>query len=540
LQMIEIASVTPDTTGEEVAPVRVDSEALVNSRFASYLSDESGLGPGRAEIAFFPSCEKQVVDFLKEMNARRMPVTLSGGRTGIVGGAVPTGGALMALDKMNRILGIRWNEESKEWHVTAQPGITLKEFQDRIARKDLTSKSADLPRFLHDPHRYFYAPDPTEQSASLGGTVATDASGARTYLFGRTRKHVRALRVVLATGDVLEIHRGQHRLESDGTFRVRSLDGSLTTVPVPSYESPQTKSAAGYYVEKNMDLIDLFIGSEGTLGVITEITVVLTIAPDHIAMFLAFFPSEDDAVRFVLQIRSLKSQNPPLAVHSLEYFDSNSLALLRRMMGKGSLGAGVRLPDEGSAVGILCEFSYIDLTKVIGFLQQPIHDSHSTLESAITATNERSMALLKDLRHAVPEAINKIVAQRRKGIEGMHKIGTDTSVPDEKLKPMVKFYSQILRTSNVEYYLFGHIAENHLHVNILPNTQEELTQAERLVEELAREAVRLGGTVTAEHGIGKMKKSLLSVMFNQTAIDEMVATRRALDPNAILSPGNIF
>jgi D-lactate dehydrogenase (cytochrome) len=545
--LIEITAVPPLSGVEDDGPVRVDSEALVESRFASYLADESGLGPGRAETIFFPTFEKQVADFLREMNQRKMAVTLSGGRTGIVGGAVPHGGALLSLDGMNRIVGIRWDERSNEWRVTVQPGIRLKDFQDRISKKDLVSWDVssdpgwkDLPRFLTDPHRYFYPPDPTEDSASLGGTVATDASGARTYLFGRTRNHVRALRGVLATGDVLEIRRGENWLDSSRTVRIKSLDGSVKTIPIPSYESPHAKSTAGYLCMEKMDLIDLFIGSEGTLGVITLIEVALTVAPAHIAMFLAFFPSEDDAVGFVIRVRSLKDPNASLRVHSLEYLDHNSLDLLRKMRQDGGPGAGIKLPDEKTVGAILCEFSYQDLAEAVGFLQKPLEDFHSSLDNAVTGMDERTIELLKQLRHAIPESINKIVAQRKKQVQGMHKIGTDTSVPDEKLELMVKSYSQILKASNLEYYVFGHVAENHLHVNVLPRNQEELTQAERLAEELAREAVAFGGTVSAEHGIGKMKKHLLRLMFSESALNEMIATKRALDPNMILSPGNVF
>lgn len=546
--MIEITAVSPLSGIDEEDPVRVDTESLVESRFGSYLSDESGLGPGRAEIVFFPRSEKEIADFLREMNARKMPVTLSGGRTGIVGGAVPRGGALMSLDRMSRIVGVRWDERSHEWRVTVQPGIRLKDFQERIAKKDLGSEAdvlsdpnlKDMPRFLSDPHQYFYPPDPTEDSASLGGTVATDASGARTYLFGRTRNHVRSLRIVLVTGDVLEIRRGENFLDPSRTFRIVCLDRSVRGIPVPSYESPHAKSAAGYSSADKMDLIDLFIGSEGTLGVITLIEVALTVAPDHTAMFLAFFLSEDQAVKFVLRVRSLKTPNAPLKVHSLEYLDSNSLDLLRRTRQESGLRVGVKLPEDRSATGILCEFSYKDLTEAIGFLQQPLEESGSSLESAVSGMEERTMTLLKELRHAVPETINKIVVQRKKQIQGMHKIGTDTSVPDDKLEPMIESYSQLLNASNLEYYLFGHIAENHLHVNILPKSAQELTQAERLAEELALEAVALGGTVSAEHGIGKMKKHLLKLMFSESAIDEMLATKRALDPNMILSPGNMF
>lgn len=545
--MIEILAVQPLTGPSEANAVRVDSEELIESRFASYLSDESGLGQGNADLVFLPATERQVVDFLREMSARKMTVTLSGGRTGLVGGAVPRGGALLSLEKMNEILGICWDAESSEWRVTVQPGIRLSDFQDRITKKDLAEPIdasdqnwKDLKRFLDDPHRYFYPPDPTEQSASLGGTVATDASGARTYLYGRTRKHIRALRIVLGTGDVLDLRRGEHPLDSDRAFLLKSLDGSVRAVPVPAYESPNTKSAAGYYSKKDMDVIDLFIGSEGTLGVVTLLEVALTIAPEHTAMFLAFFPSEDDAIKFTLKVKSLANHDSSVKVHSLEYLGSTSLDLLRRMRQQTGLGAAVEFPEDKSTAGILCEFSYGDLTKAIEFFQQPFTDCRSTLESAVTGMDEPSMSMLRGLRHAVPEAINKIVSQRKKQIHGMHKFGTDISVPEGRLEALVEFYQGLIRSLGMEYYVYGHIAENHLHVNLLPSTQEELSQAERTVEEAARRAVELSGTVSAEHGIGKMKKHLVAIMFNRDQIGEMLAMKHALDPNMILSPGNLL
>ena len=140
-----------------------------------------------------------------EMNARKTSVTISGAKTGIVGGAVPIGGALMSLERMNRIVGIKWDEPAREWRLIVEPGISLREFQSIVSTKNLGDQAnssdqawADLPRFMGDPNLYFYPPDPTEDSASLGGTVATDASGSRTYFFGRTRNYVRALRVILA------------------------------------------------------------------------------------------------------------------------------------------------------------------------------------------------------------------------------------------------------------------------------------------------------------------------------------------------------
>jgi D-lactate dehydrogenase (cytochrome) len=546
--LIELTAVMPRSGDGEQDSVRVDSEQLVESRYASYLSDESGLGPGRAQIVFFPATERQIVDFLREMNTRKIPVTISGARTGIVGGAVPEGGALLSLDKMNRIVGILWDEKSSEWRITVEPGIRLKELHERIERKDLQGAHVvssdpswrDLPRFLSDPKQYFYAPDPTEDSASLGGTVATDASGARTYHFGRTRRYVRMLRIVLATGDVLEIHRGEQIFDSIRLFRLRLLDGSDKTVQIPSYESPQVKSSAGYLSTENMDLIDLFIGAEGTLGVVTLIEVALAVKPKHTAMFLAFFPSEDDAVGFAIRTRSLQTSNAKLTVHSIEYFDSNCLSLLRRMKLEGKLKTGITLPTAESSAAILCEFSYHDLPAAVQSLQPPLEEFGSSLNNSISAVEEQGMEQLRELRHAVPEAVNKIVAERKMRIAGMHKIGTDTSVPDEKLVTMLKSYTEMLRAANLEHYVLGHIAENHLHVNMLPKNQKELVEAERLAVEMAREAVALGGTVSAEHGIGKMKTRLLQIMFSDSEINQMLSTKRALDPNLILNLGNMI
>jgi len=546
--LIEITTVKPDASQDGSAPIRVDSEAAVRARFESYLRDESSFGPGSALTVFLPTTEEQVANFMKEMNVSRTPVTISGARTGIVGGAVPIGGALLSLERMNRLLGIKWNNTTREWTITAQPGIRLAELHDRIARKDLgidksnlpNANWRDLPGFLNDPRPYVYGPDPTEESASLGGTVATDASGARTYFYGRTRTHIRAVRIVLPSGDVLALRRGENSLGSSRVVRIRFLDGSVKDVPIPSYNRPQVKCVAGYFNSADMDLIDLFIGSEGTLGVFTYVEFALTVSVANTAMYLAFFPSDEDAVGFVQDVRSLGFVEGPLIVHSMEYFDSNSLNMLRRLMERGELPTGLALPVDGASAAILSEFTYQDPVEAIQLLQSPLERHRSSLSSAVSGMGERDKDSLKTLRHAVPEAINKIVSRRKNRIPGMHKVGTDTVVPDGMLELMMKHYVQRLKAANLEYYMFGHIAENHLHVNLLPRDSNELLEAEKLAEEFAGEAVALGGAVSGEHGIGKMKRKLLGIQFNETAIKQMQATKRALDPNLILSPGNIF
>ena len=536
--MIELAAVEPNC-GKTEDPIRAESESLINARFVSYLSDESGFGPGKASVLFIPNSESQVAQFLKEMNEKRIPVTISGGRTGIVAGAVPEGGALLSLDNMNEITAITWHEQSKEWRLTCQPGIRLRDLQQKITTKSFgrethDSEWKDLPQFLNDPSQYFYPPDPTEDTASLGGTVATDASGARTYLYGRTREHVRAIRIVLPSGEVLDLRRGEHLTDSSNTIQLRHLDGTTTDIPLPRYERPNVKCATGYYSKRNMDLLDLFIGSEGTLGVITSVEIALQKKPQT-AMFLAFFSSIDDANAFVIQTRSNARNSDKMSVYSLEYLDSNSLRLLHEINKDRKLG--MKLPaDSGAAV--LSEFQSTDtaIELLIEYLQ--LH--HSPVDETISAIDERDKERLRTLRHSIPEAINQIIAKRKTDIPRLHKLGTDTAVPDERLTDIMKVYGNRLAESRLEHYVIGHIAENHLHVNILPRSLSELETGEHLVRILAQDAVAMGGVVSAEHGIGKMKRNFLGIMFQDEEIEEMIATKRAFDPNWILCRGNIF
>jgi len=538
--MLEITAVEP-IRGKADDPVRVDSEPLINARFVSYLSDESGFGPGKASVLLIPNSEFQVAQFLKEMNEKRMPVTVSGGRTGIVAGAVPEGGALLSLDNMNQITAITWDEQRKEWRLTCQPGIRLRDLQQKIATKSLGRSDhepewKDLSRFLNDSCQYFYPPDPTEDTASLGGTVATDASGARTFLYGRTREHVRAIRVVLPNGEALELRRGEHATDSSNMIRLRHLDGTATDIPMPSYERPNVKCATGYYSKKNMDLLDLFIGSEGTLGVITSVEISLKKKPQTV-MFLAFFSSIDDAVAFVIQLRSIARTNDKLSVHSLEYLDSNSLRLLHEINEDRKLG--MKLP-EGKAAAILSEFESKEIEEGIGVIVEHLHTHHSAADETISAMDERDKERLRTLRHAIPEGINRIIVKRKKEIPGLHKLGTDTAVPDERLTDIMNVYGNRLDESKLEHYIIGHIAENHLHVNILPRSLAELEIGVELVHLLAEDAVKMGGVVSAEHGIGKMKRGFMRIMFQESEIEAMMSTKRAIDPNWILCRGNIF
>jgi len=534
-------------------PLRwIDSEDTVRREYEKYLTDESRYGVGQARIIFFPESEEQISAFLRRMCSESIPVTVSAGRTGIVGGAVPPRGAILSTERMNRILGLRFDSTTGEWLVRVQPGVILRDLHTKIERKEFRelltyaseSEKKDLERFLEDPRRYFYPPDPTEDSSSIGGNIATNAAGARTYKYGSTRRFVRRIRVALANGDILDVRRGQVFAGPGRTFEIQLSDGRCVTVRLPSYVMPSVKSVAGYYVEEGMDPVDLFIGSEGTIGVVTEAELALAPRLGNLLTALIFFPSERDAIGFVHRVRGDHPLGRAYAElpESIEYFDSNSLNLLRLRRKESTTPLEIPEFPERAVAAILLEQLYMEeeFEKFIEALDIGLREHGSSLEDTMSATEDSDRKRLTNIRHVVPEAVNQVIASRKRQIPEIHKVGTDTAAPDQYLDAMLEYYVKRLVEERFEYVIFGHISENNLHVNVLPNTLEELRRAERLAEEFARYAVEHGGTVSGEHGVGKLKRNLLKVMYGEKGVEEMFQVKKTLDPQLVLNPGNIF
>jgi len=260
---------------------------------ASYLSDESRL-QGRAEKIFFPQSEMDVIDILRAARAEGKTVTVSGGRTGITGGAVPGGGWLMSTEKMNLALGLRFDAKNNAFFLRCSPGITLESLNKMIAEKRFDSEagwaaeSKSTLELFKKSGEWRFAPDPTEGSAAIGGMIACNASGARTFHYGATRNHISAMRLVLADGVILDIKRNEIFAGANGTFQLILPDGSKREGKIPAYQMPAVKNAAGYFSKPGMDLLDLFIGSEGTLGIITEAELALVQPPELILGVIGF------------------------------------------------------------------------------------------------------------------------------------------------------------------------------------------------------------------------------------------------------------
>jgi D-lactate dehydrogenase (cytochrome) len=489
----------------------------------SFLEDSSHVRGGFAERVVFPETAEEVAEVLAQAAKTGTPVTVSGAGTGTVAGRVPFGGIVLATDTLNRIKQIT-RDDLGGGRAIAESGVILGDFQRAVESEGL-----------------MYPPDPTERTCFLGGNVATNASGARTFKYGPTRNYVERLRIALANGEVIDLRRGKLHADRNGRIAIPLPSGATIEAQLPTYNMPQVrKNASGYYVAPGMDVIDLFIGSEGTLGVIVEIELTLLPKPEGLLSGVAFFKSEEELLAFVRDARetSLKNRGSRLTVRegfttgidarALEYFDVESLRFLRQKY--------ERIPEKAiGAIFFEQETTAASEDSLMSDWLSLLETNHALIDDSWFATDEHDQAKLREFRHALPVLMNEWFARHNQ-----RKVSTDMAVPDDAFAEMLRFYQDSLRGGNLRYTIFGHIGDNHVHVNILPRDDEEAARAHRIYQTFIRRAVDVGGTISAEHGIGKLKREYLRELYGEEHLREMATMKRAFDPAGILGRGNIF
>ena len=501
---------------------------------AVYLRDEASFH-GRADAVIEPRGALDL-DALGALfaDAQRTgtPVTLSARRTSLTGAAMPQGGVVVVLPTLSGREHVRIDRAALRATADAQV------FMVDVAE---AAEAADA----------FFPPDPTSRkTCSLGGAIACNASGARSFRYGPTGAFVEGLRVVLPTGERLDLRRGEHPPRGDSY--IVELPNRTLRIPVPAPRSQTVKSSLGYAGWDPPDLLDLFIGSEGTLGYIAEATMRL-LPGCKVFAALALFPREADAVALV---ERLQGDTQALGVRpmSVEWFDRRSLALAAarhpRLGVPDGVEAGLLLEQDHPAADedAVTEAWYTLLT------QSGVPDDAGHLR---VPSNREQHEALRDFRHAVPESINALARQR-----GLRKLGTDLAWPRPALRAMFAYYAEALADlravvgpeacaqfeathgvpfpRTLDYATFGHVGDSHLHVNLLPRDFVELDAGKLAYDGLSRACAAAGGAISGEHGIGKSTAAMLGHVTSPEALARMRAITAALDPGGVMAPGNVL
>lgn len=442
----------------------------------AYEADSSGLHL-IPDLVARPETIDDVIEIVKKAALDRTSITCAGAQTSTTGASICDKGMVLSLRSMDHIDDL--DETAKT--VKVGPGALVGEIKRTVAAAGL-----------------LFAPDPTsEEESTIGGAIACNASGACTFKYGATRRHVRALKLVMASGELME-------------FRRSDLE----------------KNTVGYAFAH--DPIDWFIGSEGTLGVIVEAELALLPLPRHVIGIAILFRAEEEALQFVAVTRESASVTP----RCIEYFDVRALEIARAAIPASRISA-----DARAMVYVEDEIAD-DLDSTLGRWLEVIDPIAPEFEPLVF-DGEARLREARKIRHSVPATMNE-----RGGIHrdaGGRKVGTDWAVPYRKLAEAIRIARSLAIERGIEQaVIYGHAGNGHPHQNFVAHDARELTTIEEVVEQTLKQILALGGTVAAEHGIGKIKRKWLPLQMNSLQISMMRAVKRDLDPLGILAPGNIL
>lgn len=479
--------------------------------FENYLVDASNF-KGNCEAVYFPENSDEIVWIIKEANKNKFTVTTAGNRTGLTGACIPQNGIVIATDRLNKIIEIN----QKQFYALVEPAVLLSDFQKELKQ-----------------HKLFYPPDPTETNCYIGGTVATNASGAKTFKYGPTRNYVIGLQIVLPDGEVIDLERGKQKANGY-KLTLSTQAGKNINLNIPDYTFPKVKNASGYFVQKDMDAIDLFIGSEGTLGIITKIKLKLLPQPEDTISCVLFFEDERNALKFLEEARDISYQNKKSSINNnvnalaLEFFDERALRFLSKDFSA--------IPDKAkAAIWFEQESTSDDFDSILEAWNFLMQTNNVNEETAWFAFSDADKEKIKDFRHAISWKVNDYIARNN-----FRKLGTDVAVPDKVFSEFYLTLQGWAKQSKIDFVAYGHFGNSHIHLNFLPKDDDEFNEAKKIYRQICEEAVRLGGTISAEHGIGKTKRDYLLMMYGEANIRKMAELKKSLDPNLILGIGNIF
>lgn len=516
------------------ADIRVSTDPDVLSRF---LEDAAHYPGGHAEAVVRP----RNVDELSASLRQQRPTLVVGAQSSLTGGATPAGDVIIATDFLDGI-----HDRGHRVHVGA--GVTLQALQDVLAKAG----------------RWF-PPVPTYLGAFAGGAVATCAAGAATFKYGTIREWVDGLTVVLAGGDILELTRGECLASAGGTFEIETSNGTRS-IQLPALTMPDVpKKSAGYFIKPGMDLIDLFIGSEGTLGAIAEVT--FKTAPLPGGLCRAFVPvaTESGGIALVDELRrealeTWRSGNPNgIDISAIEHIDARAIAVLREdgvdrrfdinlPEGTGivllidlELSPGHATTDQWHVIETALDATAADspLVRFCRILQR----HHALDDAEITLPGDRARAAaFADLREAVPAGVNRRVALAKQRDADISKTAADMIVPSPRFGEMMTVCRRLFADRGLDLAVWGHISDGNVHPNVIPRTADDVRRGREAILALGDAVIAMGGSPLAEHGVGRhpIKQQLLRRLYGQAGVDAMRTIKLSLDPHDTLARGVIF
>jgi D-lactate dehydrogenase (cytochrome) len=486
---------------------------------ASFSSDAAHVAGGFAAGIAFPRDEAEIAALV----SRHAPILTIGAQSSLTGGATPRGELIVSTRHLTSIA------RAGGGHVRVGAGVALAALQTQLAAWGL-----------------FYPPGPTFDGAFLGGTVATNAAGPATFKYGSTRDWVASLTVVLACGDILDLDRGRAAAEPGGCFEIARPSGHVIRVPVPRYTMPRVaKLSAGHFAAApETDLIDLFIGSEGTLGVIAGATVRTVPRP---ARTIALIVCRDDteaieaARRLRDEARAAWAGHGGLDAAAIEYIDARGLELLPDAEFER---AALRRPPPGAVAVIVHLESAPGEDPALERLQALLDSCGVDTDPILSLPgDDAGAATLLRLREAVPAAVNAAVAATKARVDRrIEKTAGDMIVPFEHVGESLAIYRDAFARRGLDCAVWGHLSDGNLHPNLIPGSWADVEQGRDALLEVAGRIHDLGGAPLAEHGVGRspLKQRLLRDLYGEAGIDEMRAVKRALDPDGKLAPGVLF
>ena len=477
---------------------------------AGFKTDSSNLR-GEAKGLCRLSTERECAIVLRACHKAGIPVTVSAGKSNLTGSATPNGGVIVSTTKMLKP-EVRVSADGQS--VEAPVGMILEDMRRAVLEQT--------------QGKVMYPVDPTSRGdATVGGTIACNASGFVPGEAGATRQWVKSIDFLFPNGLKARAERGEF-VSADGKF-VLEHKGGKTELPVPTYRRPTIKNAGGPYSRPDgkMDFVDFVIGSEGIFGVVTACTLKLTPRPAQYLDLFFSLAEEKNALAFYFYLRN-KLEGNLGRLTAFEYFGVNSR---RHMDHEERLFRG----DDKVAIYLQAPLTDQSVEDAAGEWLEALvaADCGINEEAILLLDNDRDRQILLEARHSLPANALEVVQHR-----GTYTIMTDTAVPPERFAEFLEFNHKLLAAERLDYVAFGHFGDCHLHFTILPETAQ-LERATEVYDMIVAKSAELGGVYSGEHGTGKRKRKDFLRCYGEAAVREVKRCKAAVDPELLLNRGNV-